>query len=235
MQAQDHSQRARSSKLSSWSVEKVVYVFYSVIWDLARLLEASALLWSLEKKQVYNKLRKQKDKKIEEIYSESLHWTCTEPVLVMKVWADLYNLLLQVPYEDRIQKATQGILQDCMYLTDILPTLVQLIEVELAGKYMTYLLFFDHQSSTRRKKEREEEKDKWGRLLWDPAELDAPVDLDAPGPLLATNPLAKMKIMAEMQAERYREALKIYLHAQIDENTQEVEKKETEYLRTHKT
>ncbi len=124
----------------------------------------------------------------------------------MKVWADLYNLRLQVPYEDRIQKATQGILQDCMYLTDILPTLVQLIEVELAGKYMTYLLFIDHQSSTCRKKER--------------ADLDVPgplADLDAPGPLLVTKPFAKMRIVQEMQAQRPREALAIYLRAQIDE------------------
>jgi hypothetical protein len=193
-------------ELSSWSVKKLLYVFYFVIFELGRLLQTSALLWALEKKQVYNKLRKKKDKKFEEIYSESLHWTCTEPVLVMKVWADLYNLRLQVPYEDRIQKATQGILQDCMYLTDILPTLVQLIEVELAGKYMTYLLFIDHQSSTRRKKER--------------ADLDVPgplADLDAPGPLLVTKPFAKMRIVQEMQAQRPREALAIYLRAQIDE------------------
>ena len=193
-------------ELSSWSVKKLLYVFYFVIFELGRLLQTSALMWALEKKQVYNKLRKKKDKKFEEIYSESLHWTCTEPVLVMKVWADLYNLRLQVPYEDRIQKATQGILQDCMYLTDILPTLVQLIEVELAGKYMTYLLFFDHQSSTRRKKER--------------ADLDVPgplADLDAPGPLLVTKPFAKMRIVQEMQAQRPREALAIYLRAQIDE------------------
>ena len=193
-------------ELSSWSVKKLLYVFYFVVFELGRLLQTSALLWALEKKQVYNKLRKKKDKKFEEIYSESLHWTCTEPVLVMKVWADLYNLRLQVPYEDRIQKATQGILQDCMYLTDILPTLVQLIEVELAGKYMTYLLFFDHQSSTRRKKER--------------ADLDIPgplTDLDAPGPLLVTKPFAKMRIVQEMQAQRPREALAIYLRAQIDE------------------
>jgi hypothetical protein len=193
-------------ELSSWSVKKLLYVFYFVIFELGRLLQTSALLWALEKKQVYNKLRKKKDKKFEEIYSESLHWTCTEPVLVMKVWADLYNLRLQVPYEDRIQKATQGILQDCMYLTDILPTLVQLIEVELAGKYMTYLLFIDHQSSTCRKKER--------------ADLDIPgplTDLDAPGPLLVTKPFAKMRIVQEMQAQRPREALAIYLRAQIDE------------------
>ena len=70
-----------SSKLLSWSVEKLLYVFYSVIWDLGRLLNASALLWPLEKKKEYNF----QDRKFEEIYSDSLHLTYTEPVMVIKV------------------------------------------------------------------------------------------------------------------------------------------------------
>jgi hypothetical protein len=189
-----------SSKLLSWSVEKLLYVFYSVIWDLGRLLNASALLWPLEKKKEYN----YQDRKFEEIYSDSLHLTYTEPVMVIKVWSYLYNLQLKVSFEARKQKATQGILEDCMYLIEILGTLVKLIREELAGEYMTYLLFIDGQSSANRKKEREEEKDKCGRLLWDPAEFDVPVDLDAPGPLLATKPSEKMRIVAKMEAGRYR-------------------------------
>ncbi len=47
-------------ELSSWSVKKLLYVFYFVIFELGRLLQTSALLWALEKKQVYNKLRKKK-------------------------------------------------------------------------------------------------------------------------------------------------------------------------------
>jgi hypothetical protein len=213
-----------SSELSSWSVEKVLYVFYFVIWDLGRLLQASALLWALENKREYNF----KDKKFETIYSDSLHLTCTEPVMVMKVWADLYNLQLKVPFKDRKQKATNGILEDCMYLKHIIPTLVKLIRVELAGEYMTYLLFIDGQSRASRKKEREEEKDKWGRILWDPAELDAP------GPLLATNPSEKMRMVAMMKARRYREALDIYLRAQIDERIHVFRAKEEQASRAHK-
>ena len=177
MQAQDHSQRARSSKLSSWSVEKVVYVFYSVIWDLARLLQASALLSDLED-HVDPRLEANDPRKTE----KRLQWVCTEPVLVMKVWSRLYNLRFNGVYAERKQtRAPQSIYDECMYIQDNMGTLVLLIRNDLAQKYIAYLLWIDQTSGY-------------------------------------IHPETKQQMLMSAEKQLYREAVGIYLLAQIVEN-----------------
>ena len=143
MQAQDYerSSRASSSELSLWTVHDLLRVFYGVIWDLARLLQTSALLSDLED-HVDPTLKADDPRKTE----KRLQWVCTEPVLVMKVWSRLYNLQLNVPFEDRKQKAPQSILDDCMYIKDHIRTLVLLIRNDIAQKYIEYLLWLDQTS-----------------------------------------------------------------------------------------
>jgi len=144
MQAQDHerSSRASSSELSLWTVHDLLRVFYGVIWDLARLLQASALLSDLED-HVDPRLEADDPRKTE----KRLQWVCTEPVLVMKVWSRLYNLRFNGVFAERSQtKAPQSIYEDCMYIKDNLPTLVLLVRNDIAQKYIEYLLCLDQTS-----------------------------------------------------------------------------------------
>jgi hypothetical protein len=145
MQAQDHAerQRASSSELSLWNVHDLLHVFYGVIWDLARLLQASALLSDLED-HVDPRLEADDPRKTE----KRLQWVCTEPVLVMKVWSRLYNLRFNGVYAERSQtKAQESIYEDCMYIKDNMRTLVLLIRNDLAQKYIEYLLWIDQTST----------------------------------------------------------------------------------------
>ena len=144
MQAQDHerSSRASSSELSLWTVHDLLRVFYGVIWDLARLLQTSALLSDLED-HVDPTLKADDPRKTE----KRLQWVCTEPVLVMKVCSRLYNLRFNGMYAERSQtKAPQNIYEDCMYIKDNMRTLVLLIRNDIAQKYIEYLLWLDQTS-----------------------------------------------------------------------------------------
>ncbi len=153
-----------------------------MIWDLARLLQTSALLSDLEG-HVDSSLQARDPREVE----NRLQWVCTEPVLVMKVWSRLYNLRFNGGYAERSQTlAPQDIYEDCMYILHNMQTLVLLIRQDLAQKYIEYLLCIDDAGSYRT--------------------------------LLATNPRAKTMMLNSVELKNYRQAVGIYLLAQIAEN-----------------
>ena len=179
---QDNAERPRasSSELSLWTVRDLLHVFYGVIWDLARLLQTSALLSDLED-HVDPRLEANDPRKTE----KRLQWVCTESVLVMKVWSRLYNLRFNGVYAERKQtRAPQSIYDDCMYIQDNMGTLVLLIRNDVAQKYIEYLLWLEQTS----------------------------------GYLQTTNPVVKWRILKKVKDQQYREAVGIYLLAQIVEN-----------------
>jgi hypothetical protein len=61
----------------------------------------------------------------------------------MKLWSDLYQLRLKVPYGDRQQFAPPQLFENCMDTYNRLGTLALLIEPPLAKNYMDYILFID--------------------------------------------------------------------------------------------
>jgi hypothetical protein len=199
MQAQDYerSSRASSSELSLWTVHDLLRVFYSVIWDLARLLQTSALLSDLED-HVDPRLEANDPRKTE----KRLQWVCTEPVLVMKVWSRLYNLRFNGATwvhengkaERKHTRAPQSIYDDCMYIQGNMGTLVLLIRNDLAQKYIAYLLWIDQTSGY-------------------------------------IHPETKQQMLMSAEKQLYREAVGIYLLAQIkNEKAQITPAKQVEHL-----
>jgi len=189
---QDNAERPRasSSELSLWTVRDLLHVFYGVIWDLARLLQTSALLSDLED-HVDPRLEANDPRKTE----KRLQWVCTEPVLVMKVWSRLYNLRFNGVYAERKQtRAPQSIYDDCMYIQGNMGTLVLLIRNDLAQKYIAYLLWIDQTSGY-------------------------------------IHPETKQQMLMSAEKQLYREAVGIYLLAQIkNEKAQITPAKQVEHL-----
>jgi hypothetical protein len=129
----------RVENLSRVTVKDMLRVFYAPIWDLARLCQASAVERDLDPTRALFDPNSIAPVDLEHTWS----WCCTEPVILMKLWSELYNLRLAVSYERRQQLAPQELLDSCKYVYSILGTLAQLINSRMAKEYMDYLLFID--------------------------------------------------------------------------------------------
>jgi hypothetical protein len=119
------------------TVQDLLNVYYAPFWDLARLCGASAVERDLDPAKA------RKDPEAIGGREHTWHWCCTEPVQLMKLWSDLYQLRLKVPYGDRKQFAPPQLFDDCRSVYDMLETLTLLIEPGLAKLYMDYILFID--------------------------------------------------------------------------------------------
>ncbi len=119
------------------TVQDLLNVYYAPIWDLARLCEASAVKRDLDPAEARMDPEAIGDRE------HTWHWCCTEPVQLMKLWSDLYQLRLKVPYGDRQQFAPPQLFDDCRSVYDMLETLTLLIEPRLAKLYMDSILFID--------------------------------------------------------------------------------------------
>ena len=129
----------RVENLLRVTVKDMLRVFYAPIWDLARLCQASAVERDLDPDRALFDPNSIDPVDLEHTWS----WCCTEPVILMKLWSELYNLRLAVSYERRQQLAPQELLDSCKYVYSILGTLAQLINSRLAKEYMDYILFID--------------------------------------------------------------------------------------------
>jgi hypothetical protein len=121
----------------SITIQDMLKVYYAPIWDLARLCQASAVERDLDPTRALYDPNSIDPVDLEHTWS----WCCTEPVLLMKLWSDLYELRLAVSYKRRQQLAPQELLDSCKYVYSRLGTLAQLINPRLAKEYMDYLLF----------------------------------------------------------------------------------------------
>jgi len=119
------------------TVQDLLNVYYAPFWDLARLCEASAVERDLDPAKART------DPEAIGGREHTWHWCCTEPVQLMKLWSDLYQLRLKAPYGDRQQFAPPQLFDDCLSVYDMLGTLTLLIEPRLAKRYMYYILFID--------------------------------------------------------------------------------------------
>lgn len=119
------------------TVQDLLNVYYAPFWDLARLCEASA------EERDLDPAKARKDPEAIGGREHTWHWCCTEPVQLMKLWSDLYQLRMKVPYGDRQQFAPPQLFDDCLSVYDRLGTLTLLIEPRLAKMYMDYILFID--------------------------------------------------------------------------------------------
>ena len=129
----------RVENLSRVTVKDMLRVFYAPIWDLARLCQASAVEHDLDPDRALFDPNSIAPVDLEHTWS----WCCTEPVLLMKLWSQLYELRLAVSYERRQNLAPQELLESCKYVYSTLGTLAQLINSRLAKEYMDYILFID--------------------------------------------------------------------------------------------
>ena len=129
----------RVENLLRVTVKDLLRVFYAPIWDLARLCQASAVERDLDPTRALYDPNSIDPVDLEHTWS----WCCTEPVILMKLWSELYNLRLAVSYERRQQLAPQELLDSCKYVYSILGTLAQLINSRMVKQYMDYLLFID--------------------------------------------------------------------------------------------
>ena len=118
-------------------VQDILTVFYAPIWDMVRLCEASAVERDLDPSKARKDLKAIGDRE------HTWHWCCTEPNQLMKLWSDLYQLRLKVPYGDRQQFAPPQLFENCRETHRTLGTLALLIEPPLAKQYMDYILFID--------------------------------------------------------------------------------------------
>ena len=119
------------------TVQDLLNVYYAPFWDLARLCEASAVERDLDPAKART------DPESIGGREHTWHWCCTEPVQLMKLWSDLYQLRLKAPYGDRQQFAPPQLFDDCLSVYDMLGTLTLLIEPRLAKLYMYYILFIE--------------------------------------------------------------------------------------------
>jgi hypothetical protein len=125
------------ANLTRQTVSDLLRVFYAPIWELMRLSQASAVERDLDPAQASFDPRSVGNRE------HTWHWCCNEPVVLMKLRTDLYELRLEVPYERRQQLAPQELLDSCKYVYSILGTLAHLINSRLAKEYMDYILFLD--------------------------------------------------------------------------------------------
>lgn len=110
------------------TVDNLLKVFYEPFWDMARLLQASATERDLDPARAKHDAFGNKE--------HTWHWCCTEPVLLMKVWSDLYQLRFHVPYADRQRFAPPQLFENCMDVYSRLGTLALLIDSTLAKRYV---------------------------------------------------------------------------------------------------
>jgi len=102
---------------------------------MARLLEASAVERDLDPAKAKN------DPHAIGGREHTWHFCCTEPMQLMKLWADLYQLRLDVPHGDRQQAAPPKLIENCKAVYDMLENLALLIET--LGKEVYGLHVFD--------------------------------------------------------------------------------------------
>lgn len=125
------------------TVKKLLQAFYDPVWDMARLLEASAVERDLDPAKAKN------DPHAIGGREHTWHFCCTEPMQLMKVWADLYQLRLDVAYGDRQQAAPPKLIENCKAVYDMLENLALLIEPHWAKRYMDYMfLISTHSDAT---------------------------------------------------------------------------------------
>ena len=115
---------------TSVSVDTLLRAFYQPVFDMARLVQTSAVESSLD---------------IEADFAggkDQWRQCCELPTLIEKLWADLYEQRTRVPMNLRHTKtANPALLAGCMYVYNNIDQIAAAVTDKLAGQFMHRFVF----------------------------------------------------------------------------------------------
>lgn len=124
------SEAGRPAAARGLSVDTLLRAFYQPMFDIARLVQTSAVESSLDVSTDV------------ELGKDQWRLCCELPTLLEKLWADLYEQRRTVPASLRRAKTAEAALVDgCMHVLKNMDQVALLIAERLAGQFMHRLVF----------------------------------------------------------------------------------------------
>ena len=119
------------------SVDTLLRAFYQPMFDIARLVQTSAVERSLAAAGGAGN-----GDTDSELGKDQWRLCCELPTLLEKLWADLYEQRRKVPVSLRRTQAAEAALVDgCMYVYRNMDQIASLVAERLAGQFMHRLIF----------------------------------------------------------------------------------------------
>ena len=124
------------------SVDTLLRAFYQPMFDIARLVQTSAVERSLAAAGGAGNGDTGNGDTDSELGKDQWRLCCELPTLLEKLWADLYEQRRKVPVSLRRTQAAEAALVDgCMYVYRNMDQIASLVAERLAGQFMHRLIF----------------------------------------------------------------------------------------------
>lgn len=129
-----YMQASVNTEVRGVSVDTLLRAFYQPMFDIARLVQTSAVERSLDADGAGDT--------DSELGKDGWRLCCELPTLLEKLWADLYEQRRKVPVSlRRTQTAEAALVDGCMYVYRNMDQIASLVAERLAGQFMHRLIF----------------------------------------------------------------------------------------------